>query len=53
MNLGAILHINGKLAEAERSYLSALKLKPDDSMTMANLQKLRNLMANTERKGTP
>ncbi|XP_067676543.1 protein O-mannosyl-transferase TMTC2-like isoform X1 [Haliotis asinina] len=53
MNLGAILHINGKLAEAERSYLSALKLKPDDSMTLANLQKLRNLMSSLERKGSP
>ena len=28
MNLGAMLHMNGKLAEAEQSYLAALQLKP-------------------------
>ncbi|XP_064605710.1 protein O-mannosyl-transferase TMTC2-like [Liolophura sinensis] len=44
MNLGAMLHFNGKLAEAEQSYLAALKLKPDDEMTKQNLVRLRNLM---------
>ena len=44
MNLGAMLHYNGKLEEAERSYLMALALKPDDTVTQANLKKLRNLM---------
>jgi len=47
MNLGAILHYNGKLQDAERSYLAALALKPDDSVTQNNLQKLRNLMQKT------
>ena len=46
MNLGAILHLNGKLEEAERSYKEALRLKPDDSMTKDNLAKLQNLMHN-------
>ena len=45
MNLGAMLHVNGKLEEAELSYLEALKLKPDDAITRANLQKLRHLLA--------
>lgn len=44
MNLGAMLHVNGKLLEAELSYLEALKLKPDDPITQNNLQKLRNLL---------
>jgi Flp pilus assembly protein TadD len=29
MNLGAMYHMNGKLKEAEASYLRALELKPD------------------------
>ncbi|XP_076361298.1 protein O-mannosyl-transferase TMTC2-like isoform X1 [Tachypleus tridentatus] len=45
MNLGAMLHVNGKLQEAEFSYLEALRLKPDDPITQNNLQKLRNLLA--------
>lgn len=49
MNLGAILHLNGKLEEAERSYKEALRLKPDDSMTKDNLAKLQNLMHNQAR----
>lgn len=44
MNLGAMLHFNGKLPEAEQSYLAALRLKPDDEMTKQNLVRLRNLM---------
>ena len=43
MNLGAILHFNGKWDEAEKSYLKALKLRPNDPVTEGNLQKLRNL----------
>lgn len=45
MNLGAMLHVNGKLSEAEQSYLEALRLKPDDHITQTNLQKLRHLLA--------
>lgn len=45
MNLGAMLHVNGKLLEAESSYLAALRLKPDDPITQNNLQKLRNLLS--------
>jgi len=45
-NLGAILHINNKLDEAERSYKNALRLQPDDATTLANLRKLRNVHHN-------
>lgn len=45
MNLGAIYHLNGKLLKAEESYLEALRLKPNDSVTLSNLKKLRNLIA--------
>lgn len=48
MNLGAILHLNGKLAEAEANYLRALQLKPDDAITQSNLRKLRNIMKRQE-----
>uniref|UniRef100_A0A4W3GGV8 dolichyl-phosphate-mannose--protein mannosyltransferase n=1 Tax=Callorhinchus milii TaxID=7868 RepID=A0A4W3GGV8_CALMI len=44
MNLGAILHLNGKLHQAEANYLRALQLKPDDSITQSNLRKLWNIM---------
>lgn len=44
MNLGAILHLNGKLKEAEENYLLALQLKPDDVITQSNLRKLWNIM---------
>ena len=44
MNLGAMLHFNGKLEDAEQSYLMALQLKPDDTVTRNNLKKLRTLM---------
>ncbi|XP_063732645.1 protein O-mannosyl-transferase TMTC2 isoform X2 [Eleginops maclovinus] len=44
MNLGAILHLNGKLQEAEANYLRALELKPDDTITQSNLRKLWNIM---------
>ena len=44
MNLGAILHLNGKLREAEANYLRALQLKPDDAITQSNLRKLWNIM---------
>uniref|UniRef100_A0A4W4E0N2 dolichyl-phosphate-mannose--protein mannosyltransferase n=1 Tax=Electrophorus electricus TaxID=8005 RepID=A0A4W4E0N2_ELEEL len=44
MNLGAILHLNGKLQEAESNYLKALQLKPDDTITQSNLRKLWNIM---------
>ena len=46
MNLGAMLHFNGKLQEAEESYLKALELKPGDELTMKNLQKLKVLIKN-------
>uniref|UniRef100_A0A8C7K5W0 Transmembrane and TPR repeat-containing protein 2 n=2 Tax=Salmonidae TaxID=8015 RepID=A0A8C7K5W0_ONCKI len=48
MNLGAILHLNGRLPEAETNYLRALQLKPDDVITQSNLRKLWNIM---ERQG--
>ncbi|KAF4792448.1 hypothetical protein TURU_122210 [Turdus rufiventris] len=48
MNLGAILHLNGKLKEAEENYLLALQLKPDDVITQSNLRKLWNIMEKQE-----
>lgn len=44
MNLGAILHLNGRLRQAEANYLRALQLKPDDVITQSNLRKLWNIM---------
>ncbi len=49
MNLGAMLHYNAKLDEAEQSYQAALRLKPDDTITQGNLRKLRNLMAKAKK----
>jgi protein O-mannosyl-transferase len=46
MNLGAMLHFNGHLLEAEASYLMALRLQPNDEVTTANLNKLRNKLRN-------
>jgi Flp pilus assembly protein TadD len=50
MNLGAMYHLNGKLKEAETSYLKALQLKPDDQMTKDNLAKLRSLIQSRTKK---
>ena len=47
MNLGAMLHSNGKWEEAEASYLRALQLRPNDKVAEDNLEKVRNLMKNT------
>jgi Flp pilus assembly protein TadD len=44
MNLGAMLHLVGKLKEAEDRYFSALKLNPGDSATKTNIQRLHNIM---------
>ena len=55
MNLGAMFHLNGKLEDAERSYMEALRLKPNEPTTLQNLRKLRSLMAkkaNGEAKGS-
>jgi len=43
-NLGAMLHLNGKYKEAERSYKKALKLQPDDETTLTNLHRLYGIM---------
>ena len=51
MNLGAMLHLNGKLNEAELSYLEALRINPEDEITHKNLAKLRHLMQ--QRRGLP
>lgn len=45
MNLGAMLHLQGKLDEAEKSYRKALELRPGDQLTEENLRKLRSLQA--------
>ena len=44
MNLGAMLHLVGKLTEAEERYLSAWKLHPGDAATRTNLERLHNIM---------
>lgn len=43
MNLGAMLHVQGKFNEAEKSYARALELRPGDKLTEENLAKLRSL----------
>jgi len=52
MNLGAILHVNGKYSEAEGSYLAALELKPTDDVTLLNLKKLRQLQSRLNQSTT-
>lgn len=44
-NLGAIYHLNGKYSKAKHSYSQALQIKPDDSITLTNLAKLKQLIA--------
>lgn len=43
MNYGAILHLNGKYTEATKSYLTALRLKPEDDVTLMNLKKVMEI----------
>ena len=45
MNLGALLHLVGKLDAAEKVYLQALRLEPGNHVTEENLAKLRSLLA--------
>jgi Flp pilus assembly protein TadD len=44
MNLGALLHLQGKLAEAEEEYIQAWTLRPGDQATRINIQRLHNIM---------
>ena len=44
MNLGAMLHLVGKLWEAEDHYYTALRLKPHDQATLINIQRLHKVM---------
>ncbi|XP_071443182.1 protein O-mannosyl-transferase TMTC2-like [Hetaerina americana] len=41
VNLGALLHLTGRLDDARKSYERALNLKPGDQLTMTNLQRLQ------------
>lgn len=50
MNLGAMLHLVGKLSEAEDHYLKALRLRPGDQTTTINIQRLHRTLA---AKGMP
>ncbi|CAI4231090.1 unnamed protein product [Auanema sp. JU1783] len=43
-NYGAILHIMGKLEDAEVYYLKAIQMGPNDEVASSNLQKLRRSM---------
>ncbi|KAG8222704.1 hypothetical protein J437_LFUL002761 [Ladona fulva] len=45
MNLGAMLHVNGKYREAETAYREALRLRPGDETTLTNLRRLYSLLA--------
>lgn len=40
VNLGAMLHLNGKFQEAIAHYQTALKLDPHDELALENLKKL-------------
>ncbi|XP_026677064.1 A disintegrin and metalloproteinase with thrombospondin motifs adt-1-like, partial [Diaphorina citri] len=42
-NLGAILHLNRKLSEAEASYTESIRLQPEDNTARQNLRKLQAL----------
>ena len=44
MNLGAMLHLVGKLVEAEERYLEAWRLNPGDAATKTNIHRLHNIM---------
>ena len=44
LNLGAILHLRGKLTEAETAYLEARRLQPGQQNIKINLERLHNLM---------
>ena len=44
-NLGAILHLNGKLEEALHHYEVALSLAPGDPQTTTNLKRLKALLS--------
>jgi Flp pilus assembly protein TadD len=44
MNLGACLHLVGKLSEAETHYLEAARLSPGDRTTEINMGRLHNVM---------
>ena len=45
MNLGALLHLTGRLNEAKASYLEAIRLDPEDELTLDNLRKLESKQA--------
>lgn len=49
-NLGAILHLNGKYAQALISYHKALQLQPGDDITITNLKRVKALMTNGHKK---
>ncbi len=44
MNLGAMLHLVGKLGEAEERYFAALRLDPGNQATVTNIRRLHNIM---------
>ena len=44
LNLGALLHLRGKLRQAEAAYAEAWRLRPGDPSTRTNIQRLHNVM---------
>ena len=42
VNLGAVLHVQGRFSEALGSYQNALRLQPDHSLALMNLQRLQS-----------
>ncbi|XP_018895738.2 protein O-mannosyl-transferase TMTC2 [Bemisia tabaci] len=43
-NLGAILHLQGKYSEAIVHYNEALRIEPEDQITLQNIQKLQRIL---------
>ena len=44
LNLGALLHLRGKLRQAEAEYAEAWRLRPGDPSTLTNIRRLHNVM---------
>ena len=50
LNLGAILHLRGKLREAEEHYIRAYTINPHQHNIKVNIQRLHNIMRKNNMK---
>ena len=50
LNLGAMLHLRGKLQEAESQYLEAWSIHPGHANVKINLERLHNIMRKKDMK---